>query len=76
MRLLRVPLAVALNRQCFQRSLASEAPRQWHPRADMLSHVFDMNSLNQAQLEANDFRLLKQAIDERMEEPSAQAGRP
>ena len=71
-----MPLAVALNRQCFQRSLASEAPRQWHPRADMLSHVFDMNCLNQAQLEANDFRFLKQAIDERMKEPSAQAGRP
>ena len=59
-----MPLAVALNRQCFQRSLESEAPRQWHPRADRLSHVFDMNCLNQAQLEANDFRLLKQAIDE------------
>ena len=42
----------------------------------MLSHVFDMNGLNQAQLEANDFRFLKQAIDERMKEPSAQAGRP
>ena len=42
----------------------------------MLSHVFDMNCLNQAQLEANDFRFLKQAIDERMKEPSAQAGRP
>ena len=69
-------LAVALNRQCFQRSLASEAPRQWHPRADMLSHVFDKNCLNQTQLEAKDFRLLKQAIDERMEEPSAHAGRP
>lgn len=41
-----------------------------------LSHVFDMNYLNQTLLEANDFRLLKQAIDERMEEPSAQAGRP
>ena len=47
-----------------------------HYVADILSHVFDMNCLNQAQLEANDFRLLKQAIDERMEEPSAQAGRP
>ena len=42
----------------------------------MLSHVFDMNCLNQTQLEANDFQLLKQAIDERMEEPSAHAGRP
>ena len=41
-----------------------------------LSHVFDMNYLNQAQLAANDFRLLKQAIGERMEEPSAQAERP
>ena len=34
----RVPLAAALSRQCFPsspgfpRSLASEAPRQWHPR--------------------------------------------
>ena len=71
-----MPLTVALNRQCFQRSLASEAPRQWHPRAGWLSHVFDMNCLNQTQLEANDVRFLKQAIDERMEEPSAQAGRP
>ena len=27
----RVPLTTALSRRCFQSSLASEAPRQWHP---------------------------------------------
>ena len=27
----RVPLAAALSRQCIQRTLASETPRQWHP---------------------------------------------
>ncbi len=41
-----------------------------------LSHIFAMNCLNQAQLEAKDFQILKQAIDERMEETSAQAGKP
>lgn len=28
----RVPLAAALGRQCFRRTLASEAPRHWHPK--------------------------------------------
>ena len=41
-----------------------------------LSHIFAMNCLNQTELEGKDFQILKQAIDERMEETSAQAGRP
>lgn len=41
-----------------------------------LSHIFAMNCLNQAQLEANDFQLVKEETKKRMEEPSAQAGRP
>ncbi|MEK6259527.1 MAG: toll/interleukin-1 receptor domain-containing protein [Planctomycetota bacterium] len=41
-----------------------------------LSHIFDMNCLNQGQLEANDFQLVKEEIKRGMEQLSTQARRP
>ena len=42
-----------------------------HYVADVLSHVFDMKCFNQAQLDADSFQQLKQAIAKRMEETPA-----
>ena len=35
----RVPLAAALGRQCDRSTLASEAPRQWHPSPSRVTQV-------------------------------------
>ena len=65
-----MPLAAALSRQCLQRTLASEAPRKWHPpprsffsNSPLHDSNFDIGGVRKAFAKAEEVYSLFEPLD-------------